>query len=194
MTQPAPHADEPPPGRGEVMGNLDGVPPVESEQQRLIRNYAELLQEVRVSQAGVQILFAFLLSLAFLPRFETLTGLQKGTYVVVLLAAATSVVFFIAPAAAHRLMSGRGLRAYLIVFTGRLATAGLICLAITMIGGVGLVVDLVIGRGLAIAAVVGGAGMVVGLWWLLPMRVRHLPQTPVQQRPARPLPGSTLDR
>jgi hypothetical protein len=37
----------------------------------------ELLQEVRVAQTGVQILFAFLLTVPFTARFERLTSFQE---------------------------------------------------------------------------------------------------------------------
>jgi hypothetical protein len=36
----------------------------ESEDERLTRNFSELLQELRVAQAGVQFLFGFLLAVA----------------------------------------------------------------------------------------------------------------------------------
>jgi hypothetical protein len=44
----------------------------ETPLQRLDRAYAELLQEIRVAQTGVQILLAFLLTIAFTPRFPQL--------------------------------------------------------------------------------------------------------------------------
>ena len=53
--------------------------------QRADRNLIELLQELRVAQTGVQILFAFLLSLAFTDRFSALDPTQRTTYVVTLL-------------------------------------------------------------------------------------------------------------
>ncbi|SCF03095.1 hypothetical protein GA0070607_4636 [Micromonospora coriariae] len=41
----------------------------ESEKQRLERNFADELKELRVAQTGVQILFAFLLTLPFTAGF-----------------------------------------------------------------------------------------------------------------------------
>ena len=41
----------------------------ETESERLDRNFGDLLQELRVAQTGVQILFAFLLTLPFTERF-----------------------------------------------------------------------------------------------------------------------------
>src|SRR6266480_6763895 len=66
----------------------------ETPLQRVDRAYGEILQEVRVAQTGVQILFAFLLTLAFTSRFATITGFQKHIYVLTLMlsAAATALL------------------------------------------------------------------------------------------------------
>src|ERR687893_200198 len=53
--------------------------------QRADRNMIELLQELRVAQTGVQILFAFLLTLSFTERFGSIDEVQRWTYVVTLL-------------------------------------------------------------------------------------------------------------
>ena len=76
----------------------------ETDQERLDRNFLELLQELRVAQTGVQILFAFLLSLAFTQRFGVLTRIQRDIYIVALLAAAVAAALFIAPVAWHRVL------------------------------------------------------------------------------------------
>ena len=49
----------------------------EEPSERLDRNWSELLQELRVTQTGIQILFAFLLTLPFQARFDTLDGRQR---------------------------------------------------------------------------------------------------------------------
>src|SRR6266581_6983428 len=102
----------------------------ESEAQRLDRNYAELLQELRVAQTGVQILFAFLLTIGFQQRFASITTFQRGVYVTTLVAAAVAAVLLIAPVAVHRLLFGRQLKNELVTFTARLAVGGLVFLAI----------------------------------------------------------------
>ena len=70
--------------------------------QRADRAYGEILQEIRVTQTGVQILFAFLLALAFQARFESITSFQRGTYVVTLMLCAASAALLIAPTAFHQ--------------------------------------------------------------------------------------------
>lgn len=59
----------------------------ETPLERADRAFAELLQELRVTRTGVQILFAFLLSLAFTPRFPSPDAVRRGTYITTLLLA-----------------------------------------------------------------------------------------------------------
>jgi hypothetical protein len=145
----------------------------ETESQRLDRNFNELLQELRVAQAGVQILFAFLLSLAFQARFETLDQFQLDVYIVTLIAATLAVVFFTGPVAAHRLLFRRGVKDFLVRYTARLAVFGLMFLSIAVVGGVVLVIDVLLSRGPSLG--IGAALVVVGLvlWILIPLRVRN---------------------
>jgi len=71
---------------------------------------AELLQELRVAQTGVQILFAFLLSLVFQQRFAEITEAQRWIYVVTLLMSVVTAGLLVAPAAVHRVTFRRGLK------------------------------------------------------------------------------------
>jgi O-antigen/teichoic acid export membrane protein len=142
----------------------------EPEAQRLDRNYAELLQEVRVAQAGVQILFAFLLALAFQPRFAELDTFDRAIYLVTLLAAAVAALLLIAPVAVHRILFRRRLKNELVVWTGRLAAGGLACLLIAILGAVLLVVDLVSGPLAAGIAVCALALIAIVFWCALPVR------------------------
>lgn len=145
----------------------------EPEAQRLDRNFGELLQELRVAQAGVQILFAFMLSLAFQTRFEGIDTFQRNVYLTTLLSAALAAVCFTGPVAAHRVLFRRGVKDYLVRYSTRAAVAGLVFLAVTVIGGVLLVVDVLTTRPTAFA-IAGGLvlfGFVV--WVVLPVRMRR---------------------
>lgn len=144
----------------------------ESEAERLDRNYGELLQELRVAQAGVQILFAFLLTIAFQPRFAELDGFQRTVYLVTLLCSALAVCCFVAPVAAHRMMFRRGVKDELVAFTSRMAAAGLWLLALAVVGGVLLVVELVTSRSAALIAAGGLALVGAVLWVAVPLRLR----------------------
>ena len=57
----------------------------EDPHQRLARNINDLLQELRVAQAGVQILFGFLLSIVFTYPYQRATALQHGAHLVAVL-------------------------------------------------------------------------------------------------------------
>lgn len=140
--------------------------------ERADRNMNEMLQELRVAQIGVQILFAFLLSLSFTERFTRIDDFQRGIYVVTLLLTALTTGLLVAPAAIHRVLFGRGVKAVTVRIGHRLFLAGLASLILTMAGAVLLVLDVVVGRTFAswVAAVVGV--VLVGLWFVLPLPVR----------------------
>ena len=143
----------------------------ESEVQRVDRNFLELLQELRVAQTGVQILFAFLLGLAFTPRFAGLSEWQHGIYLGTLVCSALSAALLIAPVGYHRMVFRRRLK-YRLVETGhRYAVAGLVLLLLALVGGVDLAASTLIGAWAALLAAVL-AGLFVTLWFLLPLRHR----------------------
>ena len=141
----------------------------ESKASRLDRNYNELLQELRVAETGVQILFAFMLSIAFQQRFETLDDLQRAVYVITLLFCTLSIALLVAPVTFHRLVFRHGLRDELVQITNRLALAGTSCLLLAVLSGVLLILDYVVGR--LFAAVTTGLLAVVflSLWLVLPL-------------------------
>ena len=141
----------------------------ESEQERLNRNMNELLQELRVSQTGVQILFAFLLALPFAQRFKEVSAFQRDVYFVTLLLSGASAACFIAPVSAHRLIFRRQEKARLIANSNWLAIIGLGCLAVALVGVILFISDFLFGA--VTAAVCGGvAGLLfLGLWYALPL-------------------------
>lgn len=151
----------------------DGVGRNETHLERCDRNLAELLQEVRVVQTGVQVLFAFLLTAPLAPRFPELSQFQELTYFTTLLAAGGAAILLIAPTAHHRILFRLGDKEHLVDVANRLMLAGLTCVAVAMVGAVLLVADLLFD---AIAVVVATSGLAaVGclvLWCLVPVRRR----------------------
>ncbi|CAN7544901.1 DUF6328 family protein [Terrabacter sp. LjRoot27] len=133
----------------------------ETEAERIDRNFGEQLQELRIAQAGVQILFAFLLTIPFQQRFTTLSDLQRGIYVFTLMAAAVSVIVFTAPVALHRTLFRDGLKDFIVTYTDRLMSVGLFTLGLGIIGGVVLVLDVLMSH--TAAFWFGGALGVLGL-------------------------------
>jgi hypothetical protein len=142
----------------------------ESPLRRADRNFVELLQELRVVLTGVQILFGFLLTASFTERFTELDPVQRGLFVTTLLAAALSSVLLVAPVAAHRRVFRKGLKPELVRWAHRLTQVGLVALALTLVSGLVLVLDLAVGRIGALAGGTGLAAVVVGLWVVSPAR------------------------
>jgi hypothetical protein len=145
----------------------------EAPLQRADRNFAELLQELRVLFTGVQILLGFLLTLAFSPGFSGLDGFRHAVYVITLLAAASSSALLIAPVALHRLLFQGGHKRRLVHVGHCAALFALVGLGLTLSAGLLLVLDITVGR---VAAAAITAVFVVGiglLWWALPCWVRR---------------------
>jgi amino acid permease len=113
----------------------------ETEKQRWDRNFADLLQELRVAQTGVQILFAFLLTLPFSNGFPKTTDFQKDTYIVALLAAAAATAMIISPVAFHRALFRQGRKPELVRYAHKMATGGLAFMLISMVSSVLLITD-----------------------------------------------------
>ncbi|GIF01222.1 DUF6328 family protein [Paractinoplanes rishiriensis] len=145
----------------------------ETEKQRWERNFTDLLQELRVSQIGVQVLFAFLLMLPFAANFERVTEVQRGIYLVALLAAAFASGAIIAPVAFHRFLFRRGRKPELVRFAHRLAIAGLACLLISMVASVLLVADVLMSRWTAVTLSAVVAVWFLAWWTILPFVRRN---------------------
>jgi len=145
----------------------------ESEATRLDRNYGELLQELRVAETGVQILFAFMLSIAFQQRFQTLDDFQRTVYVITLLFCTLSIAVLVAPVAFHRLVFRKGLKEELVQITSKLALAGTSLLLLAVLSGVLLIFDYVVGRGFAVVVTGLLAVVFLSLWLVLPLSQRH---------------------
>src|SRR3954451_2027895 len=157
-----------PPGRVMVGGGMRD----ETDDERYDRNLVELLQEVRVAQTGVQILFAFLLTLPFAQRFTRLDSFERGLYLVTLCFATAASLLMIAPVAYHRLVFQRRVKRPPRHRPNKLSLAGLACLALAMTSGVFLIVHFLFGT-LAVVLTVGGMLVIVFSTWLfLPLHRR----------------------
>jgi hypothetical protein len=149
----------------------------ETPLQRADRAYGEILQEVRVAQTGVQILFAFLLTLAFTARFKTITPFQRDIYVTTLMLSAAATALLIAPAAFHRVVYRRRLKQHLVHAANKLALAGLVVLLLAMISALVLILDVVTGLSTAAILASGMLAWFFTWWFILPVcsRLRHRP-------------------
>ncbi|MFU8851912.1 DUF6328 family protein [Micromonospora sp. SL1-18] len=147
--------------------------PKETEKQRWQRNFADLLQELRVAQTGVQILFAFLLTLPFSSGFTRTTNFQKDTYIVALLAAAAATAMIISPVAFHRALFRRGRKPELVWFAHRVAIGGLAFMLIAMVSAVLLITDFVLGRPMALVLSAIAGAWFLAFWLILPLAARR---------------------
>ncbi|MFJ8046025.1 DUF6328 family protein [Kitasatospora sp. NPDC096147] len=104
----------------------------ESPQEQADRRWTEMLQEVRVAQTGAQVLFGFLVSVAFTPHFEDLPHFDRTLYVVTVLLGALATGTLIAPVSIHRITTGHNLKPSLIRIASRMLSLGLTLLALTI--------------------------------------------------------------
>ncbi len=144
----------------------------ETRFERADRNMSELLQELRVALPGVQVLFAFLLTVPFMAGFNRMSSDQVDLYFAVLLATAVSTAFLIAPTTLHRLLFRQRDKEYTVVLSNRLAIVGLLVLGMAISGAVLLVADVVFdGPKVWISAAAIG-GLLLTLWVVLPIHRR----------------------
>lgn len=141
---------------------------LETPEERSDRNWVELLQELRVTQTGAQILTGFLLTLPFQGRFTELTSTQVGIYLVLVLLAATTTVLVVAPVSLHRLRFQRRVKREVVKIGHRTAMVGLAFLALVVTGTVLLIFDVVVGRVAALVAAGSVLLLVVVAWLLVP--------------------------
>jgi hypothetical protein len=145
----------------------------ETEHERLDRNLVELLQEVRVVQTGVQVLFAFLLTVPFSSRFDAITEFQRGAYFAALVGSAAASVLLIAPTAVHRILFRLGQKEYMVEVSNRLALGGLLATAVAMTAGLLLAADVMFGSAVGIGIAVATAVAFTVVWAVFPLRRRR---------------------
>src|SRR3712207_2160914 len=144
----------------------------ETEKQRWDRNFADLLQELRVAQTGVQILFAFLLTLPFSSGFPNATQFQKDVFIVALITAAFATAMIISPVAFHRALFRQGRKPELVRYAHRMATGGLAFMLVSMVSSVLLITDYLLPMWVAILLSAITAVWFVTFWAALPFARR----------------------
>ncbi|AQW54408.1 hypothetical protein SHXM_07871 [Streptomyces hygroscopicus] len=146
---------------------------LETPEERADRNLVELLQELRVVQTGVQIVFAFLLGIAFTSRFPGLSDFQTDMYISTLLLTVVASVVLATPVALHRGLFHRGAKRRIVDISAKLALVGLLFLAFAINGAVLLVTDVVLGHTPAAVITTITALLFAALWFLLPWSLRR---------------------
>jgi hypothetical protein len=144
----------------------------ETEQERLDRNLGELLQELRVVIPGVQVLFAFLLTVPFQERFAEINAFQRDVYFATLLCTAISAILLMSPTAYHRLTFRYQQKRRLVFYSNRFAIIGLTFLAAAMTGALLLVTDVLFSTTASAVVVALTVTAFLVLWYALPLRRR----------------------
>ena len=142
----------------------------ESHDERLNRELIELLNELRVALPGVQVLFAFLLTIPFTgSSFNRLTDLQKDVYFGTFCMTILATAFLMTPTAYHRLRWRRRDKERMLQISNRMAISGLVALALAIGGSAYLIADILFGLGGAMLTVLLVLLVIGGLWFLLPL-------------------------
>jgi hypothetical protein len=144
----------------------------ETKAERADRNWIELLQELRVTQTGVQLLTGLLLTLPFQDRFLDLDQFEKTLYLAIVIAAVSATGLLIAPVAFHRILFREGEKDWLVRRGNFAANAGLGCLAVATSGAVWLIFDVVTNRVLGTVVAAATLAMFAVTWWVAPVRQR----------------------
>ncbi|WP_344606703.1 DUF6328 family protein [Streptomyces glaucus] len=145
----------------------------ETEEERADRMWQELIQEVRVAQMGVQILFGFLLTVVFTPKYDDLTDTDRTIYLATVVLGAAATGALIGPVSLHRLVSGRRVKPQAVRWASRLTLLGLVLLLATTTASLLLILRVASDDGFVPWLVVGVVGWYLLCWFALPLWTRH---------------------
>ncbi|MET9393030.1 DUF6328 family protein [Streptomyces sp. NPDC006624] len=145
----------------------------ETEEERADRMWQELIQEVRVAQMGVQILFGFLLTVVFTEKYDDLTSTDQTIYLVTVVLGACATGALIGPVSLHRLVSGRQIKPQAVRVASRLTLLGLLLLLATTTASLLLILRVATHDGFVPYLVAGVVGWYLLCWFVLPLWIRY---------------------
>ncbi|MER6085326.1 DUF6328 family protein [Streptomyces sp. NPDC001833] len=145
----------------------------ETEEERADRMWGELIQEVRVAQTGVQILFGFLLTVVFQQKYAQLSDVDKTIYIVTVILGASATGALIGPVSLHRLVAGRKVKPQAVRTASRLTSIGLFLLLATMTASLVLILRVATGGSQVTWAVAAVVVWYLVCWYGLPLWSRH---------------------
>ncbi|MFE9724962.1 DUF6328 family protein [Streptomyces sp. NPDC005794] len=159
----------------------------ETDEERADRQWGDLLQELRVAQTGVQILFGFLLAVVFQPRFADLSTVDRNIYVVTVMLGSATAAALIGPVSYHRLLTGRRMKPQTVVWASRLTKLGLALLFCTMCSTLLLILRVALHNVAALWLVGAMALWFLVCWFVFPLWaiVRHSGRRPAGGREAQ---------
>lgn len=144
--------------------------------------FRALMEGIRTTLPGVQVLFGFLLAIPFQAGFTVLPGRLEQVYYVAFLTAAASSLLLIAPSVHQRVRALRtGVRRHHeshLKVAVRLAVAGSVAFMVSMAAAVFLVTAVIFATSLALVAV--AVVVVIGAWsWF------YLPVVSFEREPSQ---------
>ncbi|MFI2374536.1 DUF6328 family protein [Streptomyces sp. NPDC018964] len=145
----------------------------ETQDERADRMWTELIQEVRVAQMGVQILFGFLLTVVFTPTYAKLSDTDETIYIVTVVLGACATGALIGPVSLHRLVSGRRIKAQAVQWASRLTLLGLLLLLATTSCSLLLILRVATHDDFVPYLVAGVVAWYLLCWFGLPMWARY---------------------
>jgi hypothetical protein len=142
----------------------------ETPAERADRNWLEIVQELRVTQTGTQILAGFLLTVAFQSTFADLATYQHVVYLILVLVAAATTTLGFLPVSLHRSLFRRHEKPRLVTQADAILKVVLVLVSVLTAGVVFFLFDVTTSSIVAvIVGVVVAAGMAVVLFvfpWL----------------------------
>ncbi|MFS0697053.1 DUF6328 family protein [Streptomyces nitrosporeus] len=141
----------------------------ETEEERADRKWSDLLQELRVAQTGVQILFGFLLAVVFQPRFADLSTTDRNIYVVTVMLGSATAAALIGPVSYHRLLTGKRMKPQTVTWASGLTKLGLALLFCTMCSTLLLILRVALHNVVALWLVGAMALWFLVCWFVFPL-------------------------
>ncbi|RPF30727.1 DUF6328 family protein [Streptomyces sp. TLI_185] len=145
----------------------------ETEEERADRKWGELIQEVRVAQTGVQILFGFLLTVVFQQKYDSLESTDKTIYIVTVVLGAAATGALIGPVSLHRLVAGQRVKPQAVEWASRMTFVGLALLLATMTSSLLLILRVATHNGAVPWLVTGVVAWYALCWYAVPLWTRR---------------------
>jgi hypothetical protein len=140
----------------------------EDHKERVNRELIERLNELRVAHPGVQVLFAFLLTIPFTQRFGTLESGDRRVYFAAVIATTISSALLIAPSAHHRMRFRYGSKEQILKVANVLSLVGMFFLSLAIAAAIYVIAHSLYDSDVAalVAGAIGGATIL--LWFVVP--------------------------
>lgn len=139
----------------------------ETANQRADRNWSELLQELRVTQTGTQLISGFLLAVVFQTRFSDVDGYQLSLYLTLVGLAAVSTLLGLGLVLFHRMHFAKLMKTQVVHVGSRLLMANMIVLVLLTAGVTSLIFDVALSRPAGVIAFLVALLLGSALWVML---------------------------